>query len=132
MFDNADMIFSYSRAQAIEDGVLFEVPQKLSREAGISIPVALSEAVFNDTVAWDDATTKATGCPQDLTGRLWDVLWMLRLAARNADSSTVMFEVLRVPRSTTNGEPRAVRLKAVIDGGDDGSPVITVMFPHED
>jgi len=39
------VIFSYPRAQAIEDGVLIDVP-RVPRETGITIPVALTGAVL--------------------------------------------------------------------------------------
>jgi hypothetical protein len=43
MFDERDLIHSYSRAQAIADGVLIDV-SATAREAGIRCPVALTRA----------------------------------------------------------------------------------------
>jgi hypothetical protein len=45
-----EIISSYSRAQAIEDGVLVDVSDT-SREAGISFPVAMTRAVWDQYVA---------------------------------------------------------------------------------
>ena len=45
MFENFDLIHSYTRAQAIADGVLVDV-SATAREAGIRFPVALTCAVY--------------------------------------------------------------------------------------
>jgi hypothetical protein len=79
MFENADPIYRYTRAQAIEDGVLIDV-SAVAREAGIAYPVALTSA------AWGRCVTVPPGVEgQDEAGRLWDVLWLLRLAIGRSD-----------------------------------------------
>jgi hypothetical protein len=78
MFEDADVIYSYSRAQAIEDGVLVDVSET-AREAGIRFPVAVTAAVWAEYVAVPDAVEA-----QDEAGRLWDVLWMTRCAITRA------------------------------------------------
>ena len=45
-----DLIFSYTRAQAIEDGVLVDVTET-AKEAGFRIPVALTQSVWAEYVA---------------------------------------------------------------------------------
>jgi hypothetical protein len=45
MFENFDVIHSYSRAEAIRDGVLIDVTA-VAREAGFRYPVALTAAVW--------------------------------------------------------------------------------------
>src|SRR3990167_6425937 len=80
-FDGAEVISSYSRAQALEDGVLVDVSET-AREAGIRYPVALTRAVWESCVT---VPTRADGSPvpcQDERGRLWDVVWMLAVAIR--------------------------------------------------
>jgi hypothetical protein len=132
----ADIIHSYSRAQAIEDGVLVDVTET-AREAGFKVPVALTRAVWEDCVAWDEADTKRHGVPQDESGRLWDVVWMAIQAVRsftvrhpNADS--VDFTLYRVPRGGRAVKPRIVRLVAKIGPGDEAEPVITILQVGED
>ena len=52
-----DLISSYSREQAIDDGVLVDV-SSVAKEMGIRYPVALSSGVFDECVSWsaeDDA-----------------------------------------------------------------------------
>lgn len=132
IFMPEDLISSYSREQAIDDGVLVDVSQ-VAREAGIKFPVALSHRVFDDCVSWPEEDAEKSQWPQDEAGRLWDVLWLLRqamLSAKTGDS-TVTYKINRVPRAG-RGKQRMVSLRAAVNGGDDGEPVVTVMFPDED
>jgi hypothetical protein len=68
---------------------------------------------------------------QDEAGRLWDVLWLLRLAAGRGDGPEVRFGV-HVRDDNSDRTPPLVRLKALCGPGDQGEPVITVMLPEED
>ena len=45
MFENADLIHQYTRADAIRDGALIDV-SATAREAGFKFPVALTAAVW--------------------------------------------------------------------------------------
>jgi hypothetical protein len=81
MFENADLIHRYTRAQAIADGVLIDGSQT-AREAGFGFPVALTRAVWERCVAVPPAVV----C-QDEAGRLWDVLWLLPLPDEPVEST---------------------------------------------
>lgn len=128
------IIYSYTRAQALGDGVLVDVSE-VGREAGISSPIALTQRVWAEVVIPPE---KARQQGESEEGRLWDILWMCKWTAicRNpsalADVSgdTLRFKV----RATMPGKfsSRLVDLKAVNGPGDDGEPVITIMFPDED
>jgi hypothetical protein len=122
LFSEADLISVYTRAQAIEDGQLVDVSAD-ARKAGITFPVALTAAVYAACVA---VPPRRTGI-EDVAGRLWDVLWMLRLAARRG-GSRIEFTV----QCSTRKGRRNVRLKALCGPGDDARPVITVMTVDED
>ena len=82
MFDNNDLISTYTRADAIRDGVLVDVSET-AREAGFRWPVAMTRGAYEDFVAWSAADSRRQTW-QDESGRLWDVLTMARLAARAA------------------------------------------------
>lgn len=128
-----DVIYAYTRAQAIEDGGLVDVAE-MGREAGFRFPVAMTAAVWMDCVEWSDEDSKRQ-THQDESGRLWDVLWMGMCAARSAASrnkSQILFSLYRVPRGGRGVCPRLTQLKLVIGPGDDGEPVITIMLPNED
>ncbi len=119
-------IFSYSRAQAIDDNVLIDVSE-MATEAGFRFPVAMTAAVWAEFVQ----VPENVSC-QDEAGRLWDILWMLSVAiCRTTDPSPVLFFEL-VVRNDDTKSPQPVQLKSICGPGDHGEPVITVMFPHED
>lgn len=140
IFGQADVISSYTRAKALADGVLVDAGT-MAREAGWKIPVALTAAVWSDCVEWSESDSQRKRCGQDEAGRLWDVLWMGMVAAKghiarcethpDTDPSRCRMIVYRVPREGRGIVPRLTELKIVIDGGDDGSPVATIMEPDE-
>ena len=123
-----EVIYSYTRKQAIEDGVLIDVTE-MAREAGIRYPVAVTSTVYYEYIVPDD---KLTGHGQSVEGRLWDVLWMFRINAQKNPSDIVIFSVLFVMPSGNDSQLVTVRLKAVCGPGDIGEPVITIMKPEED
>jgi len=92
MFRDLEVIFSYTRRQAIEDGVLVDV-SKVAKEAGFKIPVAVTSAVWNEIVKPDEAIR---GIGQSEEGRLWDVLWMCRNAAVRSKTSVITFQLYAV------------------------------------
>jgi hypothetical protein len=127
-------IDTYSRTQAIADGLLIEVPEGIAREAGFTVPVAVTAAAWADCVAWTDTDNRRKGTVQDEQGRLWDVLWMTRYAIRRAPRPTarVTVHLYRVPREERGVHPQPVSLVAWCGPGDHGEPVITIMLPGED
>ena len=102
-----NVIFAYTRKQALEDGVLVDV-SGTAREAGFKFPVALTRAVYEDCVVWSEEDSKRQ-THQDESGRLWDVLWMAKLAARQGGQE-IRFQVLRVPRGGRGMKARMVTL----------------------
>jgi hypothetical protein len=122
-------IHTYSRAQAIADGVLIDCTEVAS-EAGFRLPVALTRAVWVDCVEWTDEDSRRQ-TPQDQAGRLWDVLWMASLAASRGGAQA-SFDLLRVPRGGRGVKPSRVTLSMVCGPGDQGEPVITILALGED
>jgi hypothetical protein len=126
VFDHADVIHRYSRADAIRDGALIDVTPT-ARESGIRYPVALTRAVWERWVAVPPGVI----C-QDESGRLWDVLYLLRWAVGRSDDGPVVRFGVHVRNDNREGTPPLVRLKAVCGPGDQGEPVVTIMLPDED
>lgn len=118
------VIYTYTRAQAIEDGVLVDV-STLAAEAGIRYPTAVTRGLWERHIA---VPPRLKGL-QDETGRLWDVLWIFRLAARRGGSE-IVFTVLFAEKR--NMPPVKRQIKSVCGPGDDAEPVITLMLPDED
>ena len=127
MTSNNLIIFTYTRAQAIADGVLIDV-SKLAREAGFRYPVALTAGVWAECVTIPEGVSG-----QDETGRLWDILMMLgyAIARRKGDAERLDF-ALHVRNDNREGDPPLVHLYALCGPGDDAEPVITVMKIDED
>jgi len=75
-----NVISTYTRAQAIDDGVLIDAGA-MAREAGFKWPVALTSAVWADCAAWSEDDNRQQAY-QDESGRLWDVLFMASHAIR--------------------------------------------------
>ncbi|MFE3280621.1 DUF6573 family protein [Nocardia sp. NPDC059239] len=122
-----EIIHTYSRAQAIADGVLHDVSE-LAREAGFRHPVAIAEHAWAAAVAWDDDGKHG----QSITGRTWDVLTMAMLAARlNRNASEVKFDVLRLVNGSTDTRPKPVTLYLHCGPGDTPDPVLTIMAPRD-
>ncbi|SMF52413.1 DUF6573 family protein [Pseudogulbenkiania subflava] len=117
-------IYAYCRAQAIADGVLIDVTDA-AREAGFRLPVAVTAGVWATCVAWE-----ADEAGQDERGRLWDVLWLARLATRKAKDLGEVDYSLRVEQASGRVEHFTLRL--AIGPGDDGEPVLTILYPGED
>lgn len=131
-----DVVYRYTRAQAIEEGALVDV-SKTANEVGFKYPVAITQAAWQDCVAWSD-TDDQRQVPnlifaQDEDGRLWDVLWMAIDAIHNTPTCPqIEYSLYRVPRSGRGAKARKTRLKMVCGPGDDEEPVITIMVPEED
>ena len=121
------VLYSYTRAQAVADGVQVEVT-KTAHEAGIRFPVFLTRTVFDAYVA---VPPDVAG--QDEAGRLWDIVWMLRFAILRSRPGTDRIPVALYVR---NDNRRATLIKLVATCGaldiDDPQPAITVMMPDED
>lgn len=123
-FTGGDVIFAYSRADAIADGVLRDLSH-LAEEAGIKFPTAITAA------AWATAVEPPDDCPgQSVDGRAWDVLQLLRYAASQAGRGSRIDFTVRVQQRA--GQWQDVALKALAHPGDEGEPVISIMLPHED
>ena len=121
-----EVIHVYTRAQALTDGALKDVTE-MAREAGFTLPCALTIAAWHDCVTWtrDDVY-------QDEPGRLWDVLWMAYVAARrHPDTDRLDFTLLRIPNEGRSDKAEVVKLRCHIGPGDTAEPVLTIGFPSD-
>jgi hypothetical protein len=125
--DFGPVIYSYTRAQAVADGVQVDVT-KTAQEAGIKFSMFLTRTVFDAYVAVPEGVTG-----QDEAGRLWDAVWMTRFAILRAHGHT---DRLPVALYVRNDNRRAKLVKLIASCGpldmDYPQPAITVMLPDED
>jgi len=122
-----EIVYSYTRAQALADGVQVDVT-KTAQEAGIKFPVFLTRTVFD---AYVSVPPNVSG--QDESGRLWDIVWMLRFAILRTRPEECRIVVALYVRN----DNRAAKLvKLIATCGpldiDKPEPAITVMMPDED
>jgi len=98
MVDQDELIYVYTAEQAVEDGVLVDVDPELAREAGYRWPVRITQGVESLVTP----TEEEQSLGQSMEGRLWDVLWMARIAILNAhpEERFVTFDVM-LGRKTT-------------------------------
>lgn len=127
-----DVIYCYTRVQAIEDGVLID-PGSMAKEVGFKWPVVLTAGAWEDCVAWTDDDSQQQ-IHQDQSGRLWDVLFMASFAVRtNKDSEDrILFELYRVPKDGQSMDAELTTLKLIVGPSDSSEAVITILLPHED
>ena len=125
-FEDAPVIFQYTRAQAIEDGVLIDLTE-WAKEVGFKVPVACTAAVWNGYVV---PTERTRELGQSERGRAHDLLWMLSNAIRKGSSGdTLLFQVMFLQ---TPHRHVVVKLKSVCGPGDRAKLVVTIMLPGED
>src|SRR5262249_23072887 len=102
MSEKKELICAYTRAQAIEKGILVDV-SNTAWEARINWPVALTRTVWVLYVEGPEGADR-----KDEAGRLWDVLFMLaeELSSSTAQVGSTLFYDLYF--KSGNREPRRV------------------------
>ena len=122
----SEVLSVYTRAQAIEDGVLIDVSQ-FAKEAGFKYPMAVTGRVFQEVIVPPDEVSST----QDDIGRLWDVLNVLRMEIKRAapGQNRIDFHILVQNKP---GKLQKQPLYSTCGPGDDLEPVLTVMMPDED
>ncbi len=140
MFNDDNIVFSYTTKMAVEDGVLFPVSESLTKPQGIKYPVYFNDSVWNNYVdpayMTQEQTEKENTIRQILEGFL--------PAARRCSSNVCRFnfsldgptarivsprnEVLNPDQSMT------VTLKAIVTAEDIDrpNPAVFFMLPWED
>lgn len=132
----------YTRADAIADGLLVEVPRRLCEHFRLPAQTVVTDQLWADAVATaahrkpPAPTTRprwpGDGLPEEVRGRLVDLLW-LTSAYRETDpgrSLAVTFVLWRVPAhlppSVVGGLADPIRVSCTIHAGDCGETVATL------
>ena len=126
LFEDAPVVFRYTRAQALEDGVLVDLTE-WAKETGFVIPVACTSALWQGHIVPPERT-RAGG--QSERGRVHDLLWMLFNAIRRGPGGNEVH--FKVSFLMSPNRQEVVRLKALCGPGDEGEPTITILYPEED
>ena len=123
IFEDAEVISAYTWDEAIADGQFIEVTET-AKEAGITIPTAVTASVYHRYVACNPMPDGS-----DLKGRLWDTVWTFSRAAKGKKTSMIEFVV-----AYWDGiRNKDVTLWATLGarGPNDSSPIITIMLPED-
>jgi hypothetical protein len=132
LFDDAEILSRYTRAQALEDGILVDMTVEpfgsMAREAGLKWPIAMTSTAFHACVAIDEEESKGHSS-QDVKGRWWDCLMMLRRTRREVSPLEQRWKLIV---QDPDGRSRLKELKCVSGPADDMSPCLTFMLPNED
>ena len=114
-----ETIYSYSRAQAIEDGVLVDLSHVESIRQHWKHPFACTSAV------WEIIEEALQRPDQDSCGICHDISTMAKHAIRSARyAEQIVFTVFII------GKKHAMKLH--IGPGDTAAAVLTLMLPYED
>ena len=122
-FEGADIIHSYSRAEAIEDGVLIDV-SKQAAAVGITLHTAVTPGIWAELIGnpkWEGWGTE----DERLKRLLSDACNELE----KAGSGIAFFSIRMVDMGSIVGE---IHLRAQRGPGDNLEPVLTVMLGQED
>ena len=113
------IIHTYSAQEAVSDGVLVVVDRELREEMGFRWPVRLSQNVAGMV----EPSEEDRRMGQSKEGRLWDLLFVSKLAIKGAGSEEriVAFDVIFGSRTS--------RLWACLDSTS--GPAIHIITPEE-
>ena len=124
-FNNTEIIYSYSREQAIEDGVLADV-SSYAIELGIKIPVAftatLMSVILDIPKAHDYQTQR---------GRVHDVLFLALLSLKKMIKNQIEISFFNVTLQTSDTENPTQSLQMVLSCGDTCEPVLTIGYVED-
>ena len=138
----------YTRADAIADGLLVEVPRRLCEQFRLPAQTVITDQLWADAIATaahpkpPAPTTRppwpADGLPDEVRGRLVDLLWLTH-AYRETDPGrplAMTFVLWRVPArlAPSAGENPAdpIRVTCTVHAGDCGETVATLSHAFTD
>lgn len=119
------LIHSYTRKQALEDGVLVDV-SAAARDLGFKVQVAVTGNLLDRYIVPPPGLDG-----QSTEGRLHDLLFVLHAVIKRSMSHATRLEIDVLFLIEPN-KLEKIRLIAVIGPGDVGEPVLTIMLPEDD
>lgn len=124
-FENFTIVSTYTRSQAIADGVLIDI-SPTAKSYGFKLPFAISDALYRGYL---EPPEGLPGEGQRLEGRLHDLLTLAMVAARKSlGEDRVYFEVLFLLQP---GKTEKVRVVLHVGPGDAGEAVLTLCLPED-
>jgi hypothetical protein len=133
-------VFTYTRAEALADGVLVDMTQAVT-PCPFKWPVAMTRPAYEATIAaggkWVPLVKPTPEASehlvlpngQDIPGRAWDVFNMILRGIRPGESRVDFIVLVDIHGL---GCPVPVHMYSLAGPGDNGEPVITIMLQGED
>ena len=122
-----NVIYSYTRAQAIEDGVLIDITAD-AQAHGFKVHTVVTDNLYHRYVEVPSGLDRSYG--QSVTGRLHDLLTLALFAARSSKGTDRVY--FKVSFLMGPGRSETVDIIAHIGPGDNAEPVLTIMLPEDD
>ncbi len=126
-----EVVHAYSRRQAIEDGVLIEVPARTLRRFGIRYPVAITRSLWARCIGriGDDGCALCGDDPAEAEKAVDRLLFMLEALRNAARSPRGQSDLMTLCLPDLDERPTEVW--AHCGPGDTPEPVITLMLPED-
>ena len=125
-FSDFTIISTYTRADALADGVLIDITPT-AQTYGFKLPFAISDALYHGYMMPPEGLL---GQGQSLEGRMHDLLTLAMVAARGCrDGNRIELEALFLMRP---GQLEKVRCVLHVGPGDEGEAVLTLMLPEDE
>ena len=122
-----NVIYSYTRAQAIEDGVLIDITAD-AQAHGFKVHTVVTDNLYHQYVEVPTGLDGSFG--QSSAGRLHDLLTLALFAARSSKGTDRVY--FKVDFLMEPGRLEEANIIAHIGPGDHGEPVLTLMLPEDD
>ena len=122
-----NVVFEYSRAQAIADGVLIDVSEQ-AKATGFKVHTVVTGTLYHGYVVPPAGLDGSFG--QSVAGRLHDLLTLALFAARASKGTDRVY--FKVDFLMAPGKSETVDIIAHIGPGDSPAPVLTIMMPEDD
>ena len=122
-----NVIYSYTRAQAIEDGVLIDITAD-AQAHGFKVHTVVTDNLYHQYVEVPNGLDGSFG--QSSAGRLHDLLTLALFAARSSKGTDRVY--FKVSFLMGPGRSETVDIIAHIGPGDNAEPVLTLMLPEDD
>ena len=119
MFDEGDLVFSYPRKQAIEDGILVDLTD-FAKNHGFKIPVAMNIETFQECFVTEDEMDSVA-----LSGFFVELFLHIKLG-KYKDERRDLVEIFFLGNSK-----HVQTIWAHVGPGDDAEPVLTACYPRD-
>ena len=122
-----NLIYSYTRAQAIEDGVLIDITAD-AQAHGFKVHTVVTDNLYHQYVEVPRGLDRCFG--QSSAGRLHDLLTLAMFAARASKGTDRVY--FKISFLMEPGRSEEANIIAHIGPDDNAEPVLTIMLPEDD